>query len=368
MRDQKGLFDELPEQPPEQSGPVQGGPAIPPPSPGVLAEGAERQTLYHTWLQCVAAVAGAGVGGIEHCRMAYDFHRAYLTEQLQIVVDVVGRQGLSRYSICKASGMSQGALSEFVAGKRPLNLEAAGRLATACGWAFRVRPQHIVWEFDLVIDLLRGGNTSAMPQLKHREFGEQAVHLMFERLAAGRDEYFRRSKIRMEQWEQLPSTGREGTETKWPAIVEWTQGQLRKLIDDQRERGVQEAFDGMLKRDMQELVDGLLQGQTEEQVNQWVWWRRFDQLSLLKQLYWILAFACGDEHRMQQTLKDIAAKAEVPEQALKELADGKRDKISLEAACRVVHAAGWAYRLRPSWQAELGDVVSELLWKDKVEA
>jgi hypothetical protein len=71
---------------------------------------------------------------------------------------------------------------------------------------------------------------------------------------------------------------------------------------------------------------------------------------------------------MQQTLKDIAAKAEVPEQALKELADGKRDKISLEAAWRVVHAAGWAYRLRPSWQAELGDVVSELLWKDELAA
>ncbi len=56
--------------------------------------------------------------------------RQALSDQIRAAVDA---SGLSRYAICKAIGLDQGALSRFMARKTGMGLESLDRLAGFLG-------------------------------------------------------------------------------------------------------------------------------------------------------------------------------------------------------------------------------------------
>ena len=53
--------------------------------------------------------------------------------------DAVNASGLSRYAICKAIGLNQGAMSRFMAGKSGLSMDALDRLAGHIGLEVVIR-------------------------------------------------------------------------------------------------------------------------------------------------------------------------------------------------------------------------------------
>jgi transcriptional regulator with XRE-family HTH domain len=55
--------------------------------------------------------------------------------------DAVDASGLSRYAICKAIDLNQGAMSRFMAGKSGLSLDALDRLAECIGLDVATRPR-----------------------------------------------------------------------------------------------------------------------------------------------------------------------------------------------------------------------------------
>ncbi len=56
--------------------------------------------------------------------------RKLLSDQLR---DAVNDSGMSRYAICKAIGMNQGAMSRFMSGRSGLSLETIDKLAELLG-------------------------------------------------------------------------------------------------------------------------------------------------------------------------------------------------------------------------------------------
>lgn len=59
--------------------------------------------------------------------------KTFLDELRQAVVRA-GKAGVSRYRICKEIGLTEGAMSRFMAGTRGLKLETAERLAEFLGY------------------------------------------------------------------------------------------------------------------------------------------------------------------------------------------------------------------------------------------
>ncbi len=57
---------------------------------------------------------------------------AKLTDQLSKAIDH-NAQGMTRYAICKASGLDQSTLSRFMAGKSGLALETVDKLGELLG-------------------------------------------------------------------------------------------------------------------------------------------------------------------------------------------------------------------------------------------
>ncbi len=62
--------------------------------------------------------------------------RVKLSDQIRQAVDA---SGMSRYAICKASGIDQGGMSNFMAGKRGLSLAALDALADVLGLSITTR-------------------------------------------------------------------------------------------------------------------------------------------------------------------------------------------------------------------------------------
>ncbi len=54
---------------------------------------------------------------------------------------LVKTSGSSRYAICKATGIDQGAMSRFVAGHRGLSLDSLDKLANYLGMEIIIRPK-----------------------------------------------------------------------------------------------------------------------------------------------------------------------------------------------------------------------------------
>jgi transcriptional regulator with XRE-family HTH domain len=59
------------------------------------------------------------------------------SDQIRAAVDASGR---SRYAICQAIGLNQGAMSRFMAGKSGISLETLDRLAQLLGLSVVVGP------------------------------------------------------------------------------------------------------------------------------------------------------------------------------------------------------------------------------------
>ncbi len=57
----------------------------------------------------------------------------------QQIREAVEASGMSRYAICKAIGLTQGAMSRFMNGKAGLSLEMLDRLAELIGMEIRPR-------------------------------------------------------------------------------------------------------------------------------------------------------------------------------------------------------------------------------------
>ena len=56
---------------------------------------------------------------------------AKLSDQIRALIR---SSGLSRYGICKATGIDEGALSHFLAGHRGLSLDSLDKLGQFLGW------------------------------------------------------------------------------------------------------------------------------------------------------------------------------------------------------------------------------------------
>ena len=54
--------------------------------------------------------------------------------------DAVNASELSRYAICKAIGLNEGAMSRFMAGKSGLSMDTLDRLAERIGLEVVIRP------------------------------------------------------------------------------------------------------------------------------------------------------------------------------------------------------------------------------------
>jgi transcriptional regulator with XRE-family HTH domain len=59
------------------------------------------------------------------------------SDQIREAVDT---SGLSRYSICKAIDLNQGAMSRFMSGKSGLSMDVLDRLAEQIGLEVTIRP------------------------------------------------------------------------------------------------------------------------------------------------------------------------------------------------------------------------------------
>jgi transcriptional regulator with XRE-family HTH domain len=59
----------------------------------------------------------------------------------QQIRDTVDASGMSRYAICKAIGLTQGAMSRFMNGKAGLSLEMLDRLAELIG--MEIKPKEL---------------------------------------------------------------------------------------------------------------------------------------------------------------------------------------------------------------------------------
>jgi transcriptional regulator with XRE-family HTH domain len=57
------------------------------------------------------------------------------------VRDAVDASGMSRYAICKAIGLNQGAMSRFMAGNSGLSMDTLDRLAELLGLSITARPK-----------------------------------------------------------------------------------------------------------------------------------------------------------------------------------------------------------------------------------
>jgi transcriptional regulator with XRE-family HTH domain len=57
----------------------------------------------------------------------------------QQIRDAVDSSGMSRYAICNAIGLTQGAMSRFMAGKAGLSLEILDRLAPVIGIEIKIK-------------------------------------------------------------------------------------------------------------------------------------------------------------------------------------------------------------------------------------
>jgi transcriptional regulator with XRE-family HTH domain len=55
------------------------------------------------------------------------------------VRELVMNSGLSRYAICKATGLDNGAMSNFLAGRRGLSLDSLDALAEFLDWELKPR-------------------------------------------------------------------------------------------------------------------------------------------------------------------------------------------------------------------------------------
>ncbi|QDV32371.1 helix-turn-helix domain-containing protein [Tautonia plasticadhaerens] len=54
--------------------------------------------------------------------------------------DAVNASGMSRYALCKAIGLNQGAMSRFMSGKGGMSLENLDRLAELLGLSIVTKP------------------------------------------------------------------------------------------------------------------------------------------------------------------------------------------------------------------------------------
>jgi transcriptional regulator with XRE-family HTH domain len=57
------------------------------------------------------------------------------------VRDAVDASGMSRYAICKAIGLNQGAMSRFMAGNSGLSMDTLDRLAELLRLSITTRPE-----------------------------------------------------------------------------------------------------------------------------------------------------------------------------------------------------------------------------------
>ncbi len=62
-----------------------------------------------------------------------------LSGQVRAAVDA---SGLSRYAICKATGINQAAMSRFMTGKGGLSMAALDRLAKCIGLEVKLKAKH----------------------------------------------------------------------------------------------------------------------------------------------------------------------------------------------------------------------------------